>query len=177
MCIVLTENMDSPWARTVDSSRILATVSHYCDIKHTCIIYYIWFVCLSICQQKTIWPRDTRCCIFGHWVLEARIGWSLWTPAKSLATGTSTTFLDGQYQKLRQQWTLTISSLQLANELDLWEDIIITEVVGLALASTGLARELVSKLISFFDSWLIQQCAQTGCQKMLYKNFNVLEPR
>ena len=31
-----TEIMDFLWARTVNSSRILATASHYCDIKHTC---------------------------------------------------------------------------------------------------------------------------------------------
>ena len=71
-------------------------------------------------SAETIWPRDVRDRISGHWALEARTRWSLWTAIIALATGTNTSFLDGLYKKQATMYTYnTCSDLQLAKQLDL----------------------------------------------------------
>ena len=47
----------------------------------------------------------------------------------ALAMGTNTSFLDRLYKNYRQQCTLTCSGLQLAKQLDLREDNIVTIIV------------------------------------------------
>ena len=119
-------------------------------------IYKIIVVCPPVHYGRSvemIWPRDVRDRSSGHWALETRTRWSLWTAVMALATGTNTSFLDRLYKKQATMYTLTCSGLHIVSHRHggsrfcLWH-----------LAITCLAGEMVS-------SWLIRSHARTRCSK------------
>ena len=66
--------------------------------------------------------------------------------------GTNTSFLYRLYTKKRLQWTLSCSGLQLAKQLDPREDSGVSTFSFWLLAFVCLAREMVSKLMSYLTS-------------------------